>query len=222
MRSMPSSSRTIWRDIRDCIPFADGTGKAGVARFHDRRRRATRWSMRCVWKQAVEALYDWQGGLIWLRIDGEPEAEAVRRLIRTSWRRARDAGARVARPSAPRSPVFEPQEAAARGVGGAAEGTVRSARYLQPGKRIRSDANQFFALPSLPIRMLRNPKRSCATACTAASAWRRAQPTSPWATSSIPPARPHLSDQGHAGERTAGRYRDRDTYRPLPLLASLA
>ena len=31
----------------------------------------------------VEAFYDWQGGLVWLRIDGEPEAEAVRRLVRS-------------------------------------------------------------------------------------------------------------------------------------------
>ena len=31
---------------------------------------------------AVEAFYDWQGGLIWLRIDGEPEADVVRRLTK--------------------------------------------------------------------------------------------------------------------------------------------
>ncbi|MBR7512773.1 hypothetical protein KC219_21695, partial [Mycobacterium tuberculosis] len=31
---------------------------------------------------AADAYYDWQGGLIWMRRDGEPEAEAVRALIR--------------------------------------------------------------------------------------------------------------------------------------------
>jgi glycolate oxidase FAD binding subunit len=30
---------------------------------------------------AVDAFYDWQGGLIWLRMEAQPEAEIVRALI---------------------------------------------------------------------------------------------------------------------------------------------
>ena len=30
---------------------------------------------------AAEAFYDWQGGLVWLSMDGDPEAEIVRRLV---------------------------------------------------------------------------------------------------------------------------------------------
>ena len=44
---------------------------------------------------AVEAFYDWQGGLIWLRIDGEPEAGSRAPAGREPWRRPRDAGARL-------------------------------------------------------------------------------------------------------------------------------
>ena len=81
---------------------------------------------------AVEAFYDWQGGLIWLRIDGEPEAEAVRRLIKLHG----GGHATLVRASpAERAamPVFEPQARRARRAVGAAEGTVRSARHPQSG-----------------------------------------------------------------------------------------
>ena len=72
-------SRAIWRDIRDAVPFADGTMKPvwrlSVAptegwRAVDALRRGT----------GVDAFYDWQGGLVWLRMEGDPEADAMRRI----------------------------------------------------------------------------------------------------------------------------------------------
>jgi glycolate oxidase FAD binding subunit len=30
---------------------------------------------------AADAFYDWQGGLIWLRLDGDPQPETVRGLV---------------------------------------------------------------------------------------------------------------------------------------------
>jgi glycolate oxidase FAD binding subunit len=74
-------SRSIWRDIRDCIPFADGTEKP-VWRVSMPPSEGHRMVYALRMEAAVEAFYDWQGGLIWLRIDGEPEAEAVRRLVK--------------------------------------------------------------------------------------------------------------------------------------------
>ena len=75
------ASRALWRDVRDIAPFADGTerpvwrvslaptcGHGLVMAF---RRHA-----------AVDAFYDWQGGLVWLRMEGgEPEAETLRALL---------------------------------------------------------------------------------------------------------------------------------------------
>ena len=75
------TSRALWRDIRDVVPFADGTQRpvwrvsiqpsAGWRMVEALRRQA-----------AVDAFYDWQGGLVWLRMEAEPEPETVRGLIR--------------------------------------------------------------------------------------------------------------------------------------------
>lgn len=75
-----AQSRRLWREIRDCRPFADGTdapvwrvSMAPMAghRMLDAFRRAA----------GANAYYDWQGGLLWLRMEAEPEAETLRTLI---------------------------------------------------------------------------------------------------------------------------------------------
>ncbi len=73
-------SRTLWREIRDAVPFADGTEKSvwrvsvapmsGHALVADLRLHS-----------GVDAFYDWQGGLVWLRMESEPDASALRALI---------------------------------------------------------------------------------------------------------------------------------------------
>ncbi len=75
------ASQAIWRDVRDAIPFADGTDRPvwrismppsdGHAMIYALRKEV-----------AAEAFYDWQGGLIWLKFDDDPEADLVRRLVR--------------------------------------------------------------------------------------------------------------------------------------------
>lgn len=73
-------SRKLWREIRDCRPFADGTQapvwRVSIAptqgyRMVDAFRRAA----------GANAFYDWQGGLVWLRMEADPEAEILRKLI---------------------------------------------------------------------------------------------------------------------------------------------
>ena len=75
-----SQSRTLWREIRDCRPFADGTSapvwRLSVAptqghKVVDAFRRAA----------GANAFYDWQGGLVWLRMEADPEEEILRELI---------------------------------------------------------------------------------------------------------------------------------------------
>jgi glycolate oxidase FAD binding subunit len=57
---------------------------------------------------AADAFYDWQGGLIWIRCEDDPEAETLRALIRkhggghATLIRAREEQRRTI-------PVFEPQ-----------------------------------------------------------------------------------------------------------------
>ena len=100
-------SRAVWREVRDCIPFADGTEKP-VWRISMPPSEGHKMVYALRMEAAVEAFYDWQGGLIWLRIDGEPEAEAVRRLVKSHG----GGHATLVRASpAERAaiPVFEPQ-----------------------------------------------------------------------------------------------------------------
>lgn len=73
-------SRTAWREVRDCLPFADGTQRP-VWRVSMTPTDGHRMVMALRMEAAADAFYDWQGGLIWLRMEGDAEADAVRRLI---------------------------------------------------------------------------------------------------------------------------------------------
>ena len=73
-------SRALWRDIRDCAPFADGSQRP-VWRVSMAPSDGHRMVMALRMQAAVDAFYDWQGGLIWLRMEAEPEAELVRAMV---------------------------------------------------------------------------------------------------------------------------------------------
>ena len=74
-------SLTLWREIRDVHPYADGTQKplwrVSVAPSIGHQLVA---ALRL--EAGVDAFYDWQGGLIWMRMEADPEAELLRRYIK--------------------------------------------------------------------------------------------------------------------------------------------
>lgn len=100
---------TLWSQIRDVKPYADGTDRplwrVSVAPSAGHQLVA---ALRL--QTGVDAFYDWQGGLVWLRMEADPEAALVRRYIKAlggghaTLVRASD-GFRAAIPS------FEPQTA---------------------------------------------------------------------------------------------------------------
>ena len=102
-------SRLLWQEIRDCRAYADGTSRAlwrvSVAPSAGHRIVA---ALRL--EAGVDACYDWQGGLVWMRMEADPEAETLRRLIRAAGGghatlvRASDAVRAL-------TPAFEPQTA---------------------------------------------------------------------------------------------------------------
>lgn len=102
------ASKTIWRGIRDCVPFADG-GAGPVWRVSMAPSQAHHMVMALRMQAAVDAFYDWQGGLVWLSMrEGDPEAELLRGLIR----KYGGGHATLVRASASHRaalPVFEPQ-----------------------------------------------------------------------------------------------------------------
>jgi glycolate oxidase FAD binding subunit len=102
------ASREIWRDVRDCRPFADGSVKP-VWRVSMAPSQAHHMVMALRRQAAVDAFYDWQGGLVWLSTrEDDPEAEVLRGLIRQfGGGHATLVRASVSHRAA--LPVFEPQ-----------------------------------------------------------------------------------------------------------------
>ena len=74
-------SRAVWRDIRDVRPFADGTEKP-VWRVSVTPTRGHELVMDLRMQAGIDAFYDWQGGLVWMRMEGEPEADLLRDAVR--------------------------------------------------------------------------------------------------------------------------------------------
>jgi len=70
----------LWREIRDGAPYADGTARplwrVSVAPTAGQQLVA---ALRL--ETGVDAFYDWQGGLVWLRMEADPEAALLRRYI---------------------------------------------------------------------------------------------------------------------------------------------
>ncbi|WP_416356977.1 glycolate oxidase subunit GlcE [Aureimonas phyllosphaerae] len=101
------ASAAFWRDVRDVMPFADGTERP-VWRISMTPTRAPGFVMALRMRLAADAFYDWQGGLVWLRLDGGPEAETVRaELARHGGGHATLVRASLADRAA--VPVFQPQ-----------------------------------------------------------------------------------------------------------------
>jgi glycolate oxidase FAD binding subunit len=71
----------LWREIRDGAPYADGTPRplwrVSVAPIAGQQLVA---ALRL--QTGVDAFYDWQGGLVWLRMEADPEAELLRRYVK--------------------------------------------------------------------------------------------------------------------------------------------
>jgi glycolate oxidase FAD binding subunit len=71
----------LWREIRDAAPYADGTARplwrVSVAPTAGQQLVA---ALRL--ETGIDAFYDWQGGLVWLRMEAAPEAALLRRYIK--------------------------------------------------------------------------------------------------------------------------------------------
>jgi len=125
-------SRVLWREIRDAKPFCDGTlrpvWRVSVAPLEGHRLVA---ALRL--QTGVDAFYDWQGGLVWLRMEADAEADLLRRHIRalggghaTLVRAPVDIRNAVA--------VFEPAEPALAALAGRLKHQFDPETILNPGR----------------------------------------------------------------------------------------
>jgi glycolate oxidase FAD binding subunit len=126
-------SRKIWADIRDCAPFADG-GEKPVWRVSMAPADAHNMVLALRMQAAVDAFYDWQGGLVWLSMEhGDAEADQLRALLK------RHGGGHAtlvrATPAArAANPVFEPQPPALAALSARLKAEFDPKNILNPGR----------------------------------------------------------------------------------------
>ena len=125
-------SRSIWADIRDVSPFADGTERP-VWRVSMTPTRAFRMVADLRLQAGASAFYDWQGGLVWLRMESDAEAPTLRALL------ARHGGGHatlVRADNATRSAteVFEPQAPALEALSARLKEQFDPSGVLNPGR----------------------------------------------------------------------------------------
>ncbi|TXH81354.1 MAG: FAD-binding protein [Rhizobium sp.] len=73
-------SRMLWREIRDVKPYADGTARP-IWRVSVAPGTGHQLVAALRLEAGVDAYYDWQGGLVWMRMEAEPEGDTLRRYI---------------------------------------------------------------------------------------------------------------------------------------------
>ena len=118
------NSATLWREIRDARAFADESGPLWRLSVPPASGAAT--AARVEEEADVRTLFDWGGGLVWLAVDGAPDAgEAAVRAA------AAEAGGhatlvRADSPTRAARAVFQPQAA------GLAALTARIKRAFDP------------------------------------------------------------------------------------------
>ena len=127
-----AASRSVWRDVRDVVPFAESTARP-VWRVSMTPGEGHRMVAELRLAAGVDAFYDWQGGLVWLRMEAEAEAETVRALV------AKHGGGhatlvRADQTTRSSTPVFEPQPSALDALSARLKEQFDPAGVLNPGR----------------------------------------------------------------------------------------
>jgi glycolate oxidase FAD binding subunit len=126
------ASKALWREIRDCTPFTDGTERP-VWRVSMAPSEAHKMTLALRMQTPAEAFYDWQGGLVWLRMQADPEAELLRALVKKFG--GGHATLVRADPSHRASlPVFEPQPPALAALSARLKSEFDPKDLLNPGR----------------------------------------------------------------------------------------
>ncbi|WP_018238901.1 glycolate oxidase subunit GlcE [Ensifer sp. BR816] len=127
-----AETKTLWTEIRNVKPYADGTARP-LWRVSAAPSAGHQLVAALRLQTGVDAFYDWQGGLVWLRMEAGAEAELVRRYVRAlggghaTLVRA-EGGARAG------IPAFEPQAPAVAQLSERVRAALDPAGIFNPGR----------------------------------------------------------------------------------------
>lgn len=128
-----AQSHQLWREVRDVLPYTNAGDNRAVWRVS--MAPMLGWCMVDEFRRyaGVDAFYDWQGGLIWMRMEADPEAQTLRQLI------AKYGGGHATLVRAPESvrssvEVFEPQTAALAALSQRLKHQFDPENILNPGR----------------------------------------------------------------------------------------
>ncbi|KQV32284.1 2-hydroxy-acid oxidase [Rhizobium sp. Root1203] len=76
-----NDSTQLWREVRDALPYADGTPRP-VWRVSVAPSVGHQLVAALRLETGVDAFYDWQGGLVWMRMEADAEADLLRRFLK--------------------------------------------------------------------------------------------------------------------------------------------
>ena len=132
-----AESQLLWREIRDAKPYADGSQRP-LWRVSVAPSEAEKLVSAMRLEAAVDAFYDWQGGLIWMRMDGTPEADILRALVR---RHGGGHATLIRADKAARTliPAFEPQLPAIAALNARIRQKLDPKGIFSPGKMDRQE-----------------------------------------------------------------------------------
>ncbi|TPW28772.1 glycolate oxidase subunit GlcE [Martelella alba] len=132
-----AQTAVLWREIADVRPYCDGSEKP-LWRVSVAPSKGAMLLAALRQDAAVDAFYDWQGGLIWMRMDGGCEARILRTLI------ARHGGGHATLLRAGIGerqivPAFEPAPAAVATLTARIRATFDPRGIFNPGKMERQE-----------------------------------------------------------------------------------
>ncbi|MCD2172842.1 glycolate oxidase subunit GlcE [Rhizobium sp. C4] len=75
-------SQQIWREIRDVTPFSEDGSRKPLWRISCAPSTGHQLLAALRLETGVNAFFDWQGGLVWMQMEGDAEAETIRTYLK--------------------------------------------------------------------------------------------------------------------------------------------
>ncbi|MBE7184152.1 MAG: FAD-binding protein [Methylobacterium mesophilicum] len=123
---------TLWREIRDVSPYADKTERP-LWRVSAPPSAGHRLVAALRLEAGIDAFYDWQGGLVWMRMEAEPEGELLRRALRAAGG-GHATLLRASKAARATTPAFEPEAPALAALSARVKAQLDPAGIFGPGK----------------------------------------------------------------------------------------